>query len=166
MSACPVVTSPIQRLNFDILWRIFDINADMFEDHRALRTTLATSRVCHSWRFLLLSSSSIWAHLIDLDHWIWRRVKGSHEMIRRTGTAFLWVKSRRLVVSDIIFRHLFYFRQTTGCESRGSKLWRSKCTKNQARTTLMSAIYFSCIYPFPHYFSLKISCQKFCAKCE
>ena len=33
-------------------------------------------------------------------------------------------------------------------------IWRSKCTKNQARTTLMSAIYFSWIYLYPHYFSI------------
>ena len=113
--------SPIQRLDLDILWCIIKMNADMFNDPRALNTTLATSLVCREWHSFMLNTTSIWAHLIDLDHWIWRRVKGSHEMIRRTGTAFLWVKSRRLVVSDIIFRHLFYFRQTTGCESRGSK---------------------------------------------
>ncbi len=46
------------------------------------------------------------------------------------------------------------------------RLWRSKCTKIKARTTLMSAIYFSCIYSYPHYFSIKKSVRKFCAKCE
>ena len=39
--------------------------------------------------------------------------------------------------------------------------WRSKCTKNKARTTLMSAIYFSCIYPYPHYFSKKTPFESF-----
>ena len=39
---------------------------------------------------------------------------------------------------------------------RIGKLWRSKCTKIQARTTLMSTIYFSCIYLYLHYFSIEI----------
>ncbi len=38
--------SPIQRLDFDLLWYIVSMNADMFNDKRALETTLATSRVC------------------------------------------------------------------------------------------------------------------------
>ena len=92
MSACPVVTSPIQRLNFDVLWRIFNINADVFDDDRALKTTLATSRVCHDWRSLMLSSSSIWAHVIDLDHRLWERHDGNREMIRRCGSALMWMK--------------------------------------------------------------------------
>ncbi len=62
MSAGPV-SSPIQRLNFDILWHIFDINADIFDDDRALETTFATSYVCHDWRSFLLNSTSIWAHV-------------------------------------------------------------------------------------------------------
>ncbi len=44
-------------------------------------------------------------------------------------------------------------------------VWRSKCTKNQARTTLMSAIYFSWIYPFPRNFIIKTFMSKVCAKC-
>ena len=49
---------------------------------------------------------------------------------------------------------------------RTNMVWRSKCTKNKARTTLMSAIYFSCIYPYPHCFSKKKSLRKFCANSE
>ncbi len=30
-------TSPIKRLNLDVLWHIFDINADTFDDDTALR---------------------------------------------------------------------------------------------------------------------------------
>ncbi len=92
MSTFPA-SSPIKRLNFDILWRIFDINADVFEDNSALDTTLSESRVCHDWRDFLLSSTSLWAHVMDLDNWIWSSVEGSREMIRRTGTASLWVKT-------------------------------------------------------------------------
>ncbi len=57
MSAHP---SSIQLLNPDVLWRIFDINADIFDDDTALNTTLASSYVCHSWRNILLSSTLIW----------------------------------------------------------------------------------------------------------
>ncbi|KJA19395.1 hypothetical protein HYPSUDRAFT_204612 [Hypholoma sublateritium FD-334 SS-4] len=92
MSALPA-NSPIQRLDFDILWCIVKINADsMFEDNRALETTLASSRVCHDWRNFMLNTTSIWAHLVDLDHLLWRTVKGRNELMRRSGTAMLWVK--------------------------------------------------------------------------
>ncbi len=95
MSSCS--ESPaIHRLNFDILWRIFDINADVFEDRRALDTTLATSRVCRDWRVILLSSTSLWAHVVDLDNRVWNTVEGSREMIRRTGTALLWIQTHSL----------------------------------------------------------------------
>ncbi len=90
MSAHP---SSIQLLNPDVLWRIFDINADIFDDDTALNTTLASSYVCHSWRNILLSSTLIWAHVMDLDHPLWNSVEGSHEIIRRTGTALIWVQS-------------------------------------------------------------------------
>ncbi len=87
------VTSPIQRLDFDVLWHIFDLNADIFDDDRALITTLATSYVCHNWRSLVLNSTSIWAHVMDLHHWMWDTVEGSGELIRRSGTALLWIKT-------------------------------------------------------------------------
>ncbi len=94
MSASPV-SSPIQRLNFDVLWHIFDINADICDDDRALETTLATSYVCHDWRSLLLNSTSIWpgAHVMYLDHYM---VEGFQEIIRRSGTALLWIKADSL----------------------------------------------------------------------
>ncbi len=92
MSAGPA-TSPIQRLDFDVLWHIFNINADIFNNNRALETTLATSYVCHHWRTLSLSSSSLWAHSIGLHHWMWYTVEGSKELIRRSGTALLWIKT-------------------------------------------------------------------------
>ncbi|KJA19430.1 hypothetical protein HYPSUDRAFT_893940 [Hypholoma sublateritium FD-334 SS-4] len=83
----------IQRLDVDILWAIFLINADMFNDHRALETTLATSRVCHGWRSFMLEMTSMWAHLIDLDHRLWRTVEGRRELMRRSGTGLLWMKT-------------------------------------------------------------------------
>ncbi len=92
MSVGPM-TSPIQRLDIDVLWHIFNINADIFDDDTALETTLATSYVCHDWRSLLLHSTSIWAHVINLSHWMWNTVEGSRELIRRSGTALPWIKN-------------------------------------------------------------------------
>ncbi len=92
MSAYPA-NPPIQRLNFDILWRIFNMNADSFEDFRALTTTLTESHVCRDWRNFLLSSTSIWAHVMDLDHSLFDSVEGSREIIRRSGTALFWIKT-------------------------------------------------------------------------
>ncbi|KJA24733.1 hypothetical protein HYPSUDRAFT_200294 [Hypholoma sublateritium FD-334 SS-4] len=86
-------TSPIKWLNLDVLWHTFDINADTFDDDTALKTTLATSRVCREWRSFLLSSTYIWAHIMDLDHPLWNSVEGSREIISRSGTALIWVKT-------------------------------------------------------------------------
>ncbi len=33
---------------------------------------------------------------MDLDHPLWRTVEGRREMIRRTGTALVWMKTHRL----------------------------------------------------------------------
>ncbi|KJA19427.1 hypothetical protein HYPSUDRAFT_204642 [Hypholoma sublateritium FD-334 SS-4] len=107
--------SPIQRLDYDILWCIIQINADMFNYDGALETTLATSRVCRNWRNFMLSTDSIWAHLVDLDHRLWRTAEGSTELIRRSGTALLWMKlhyymyrphDRIVHVPNILGKHL------------------------------------------------------------
>ena len=47
---------------------IFEMNANMFVDDRALGTTRSTSQVCRSWRNIMLVTPSIWAKLIDLDY--------------------------------------------------------------------------------------------------
>lgn len=92
--------SPIQRLDFDLLWYIVKMNANMFDDRKALETTLATSRVCHDWRTFMLGMPSIWAHLIDLDRLHGRIGKQRSEIIRRSGTALLWIKYCRCVGHD------------------------------------------------------------------
>ncbi|KJA19391.1 hypothetical protein HYPSUDRAFT_204608 [Hypholoma sublateritium FD-334 SS-4] len=91
MSALPVY-SPIQRLDFDVLTCIFGMNADMFDDHRALETTLATSRVCRDWRSCILGTTSIWAHLIDFSDRNLRTAKGINELMRRSGISLRWIK--------------------------------------------------------------------------
>ncbi len=88
-------SASIPSLNYDILMYIFTLNADMFADKHALRTTRMTSQVCREWRDLLLGASLLWARLIDLDVlddntrcYIWR-----NELVLRSGTAPLWIKS-------------------------------------------------------------------------
>ncbi len=101
-----LLNSPIQRLDFDLLWHVVSMNADMFNDEKALETTLATSRVCRDWRALMLSMPSIWAHLIDLDHLNRLTVEFRDEMIRRSGTAFMWVKAHGRVDLDRPARYM------------------------------------------------------------
>ncbi len=35
---------------------------------------------------------------MDLDHSLWSKVEGSREMIRRSGTAFMWMKVHSLSI--------------------------------------------------------------------
>ncbi|KJA19420.1 hypothetical protein HYPSUDRAFT_44331 [Hypholoma sublateritium FD-334 SS-4] len=110
MSALPG-NAPVQRLNFDILWEIIMINADMFNNRRVLETTLATSQVCRSWRRFMLNTPSIWAHLIDFRDRQWYAVKGRRALMRRNGTDMLWIKvpsmftfglERTKIISDVV----------------------------------------------------------------
>ncbi len=95
MSALPV-NSRIPYINVDILWCIIKINADIRRHHTdcssAIETIMALSHVCRDWRNFMLTTSSIWAHLIDLGHCRWRAEEGRQELIRRSGTSLLWVK--------------------------------------------------------------------------
>ncbi len=85
--------APIQRLDTDLLLYITRMNADMFSDDKALGTTLSTSRVCRAWRLFMLNTPSIWARLIDLDRLHGCTPAWTHELFRRSGTAFLWMKA-------------------------------------------------------------------------
>ncbi|KDR72334.1 hypothetical protein GALMADRAFT_159028 [Galerina marginata CBS 339.88] len=99
----------------DVLWTIFDINADMtqpsepdrygtttrddlclteanpekiftFRDrHSALTTTLRTSQVCYHWRNLLIKSSRVWGRLLDFDVLRRAKVQLRDEICRRAG---------------------------------------------------------------------------------
>ena len=77
------------------------MNGDMFLDEDALKTTLRTSQVCRRWRDFMLATPSLWAKLIDLnslqdcttDEW-------RNELMRRTGTALLWIAARGLPIVD------------------------------------------------------------------
>ncbi|KDR77975.1 hypothetical protein GALMADRAFT_244940 [Galerina marginata CBS 339.88] len=110
--------SPIQSLNPDLLWLIFELNTtqDSTSDSvfglssnstsssqstiPAIVTTRNTSQVCTSWRNILLESSSLWGRLIDLDmldqptnHW-------RNEILRRAGSAYLWITGNILGTTE------------------------------------------------------------------
>ncbi|KJA24817.1 hypothetical protein HYPSUDRAFT_214378 [Hypholoma sublateritium FD-334 SS-4] len=89
-------TSPIYNLNRDILWYIFEINADMFAHADALEITRKTSQVCRSWRVILLGASQLWARLIDLDTLPTRKTHWRDKVFRRGRAAPLWIKGVNL----------------------------------------------------------------------
>ncbi|KDR82245.1 hypothetical protein GALMADRAFT_135605 [Galerina marginata CBS 339.88] len=104
----------ISRLHEDILYYIFELNADMYleeesnssdddgqtssdpndnalNDH-ALNVIRHTSQVCRCWRGLIIGSPMIWGNIIDLNllrqvNNLWRK-----EVIKRTGNSRLSVK--------------------------------------------------------------------------
>ncbi|KAF8889176.1 hypothetical protein CPB84DRAFT_1785803 [Gymnopilus junonius] len=95
---------PIARLDRDVLWLIFSLNADMFspleydwEENEnvtgqlALDTTLISSRVCGSWRDILLNSPSIWGKIIRLDRLYQLEKHGREEILKRTADAPLYI---------------------------------------------------------------------------
>ncbi|CAA7267680.1 unnamed protein product [Cyclocybe aegerita] len=80
---------PIHVLPDDLLALIFDNNiSPTARENSGLKDTLVASRVCRSWRALLLSSPSLWASLIDLGC---LTLKGISEVMNRTGDAPLSV---------------------------------------------------------------------------
>ena len=60
-------TIPIHLLNGDLLWYIINMNADMFDDRKALENTLSTSRLRRDWRNFMLSMTSLWEKLINFS---------------------------------------------------------------------------------------------------
>ena len=87
---------PIHTLNRDVLWHIFEINANMFAHAGALETTRRTSQVCRAWRVMLLSASRLWARLVDLDTLPAQKYSWRRKLIRRGKTAPLWIKGSNL----------------------------------------------------------------------
>ncbi|KJA24818.1 hypothetical protein HYPSUDRAFT_38489 [Hypholoma sublateritium FD-334 SS-4] len=98
---------PIHTLNEDILLYIFTLNADMFSDTDALLTTCVTSQVCQSWRDLMLATPSLWARLIDM-YYISKSLGNEwrDELIRRSGTAPLYIRAQEIDRSGNVLRIL------------------------------------------------------------
>ena len=101
-----VASPPIAKLHRDLLWQIFALNADievvylLIEVYgiknmvrlSPLTTARHTSQVCVSWRQLVISSSSLWGNIIDLEFLnqksdIWR-----NEVLLRTGSEDLSIR--------------------------------------------------------------------------
>ncbi len=98
-------TSPISKLNSDVLPEIFAMNTDIdygrafsrYDLHNKgrnlipLTITRRSSQVCQAWRDTLLGSASVWASCVNLDgleqedDW-WRNL-----VLQRTGQALLAV---------------------------------------------------------------------------
>ena len=97
-------TSPISKLNSDVLREIFAMNTDENYGRIFLPSELQldcklipliitrrSSQVCQAWRDIILGSPSIWASCIDLDVLnqkddCWRNI-----VLQRTGQAMLFV---------------------------------------------------------------------------
>ncbi|CAA7269841.1 unnamed protein product [Cyclocybe aegerita] len=98
---------PIYRLNEDLLLKIFMFNANMDEDPcdfdkaiqdwgpRALTDTRSASHVWRLWRQAILSSTSLWGRLVDLEYLIHLKEEWRWEIICRTGISPLHVKGKQ-----------------------------------------------------------------------
>ncbi|KAF8958281.1 hypothetical protein BDZ97DRAFT_1923874 [Flammula alnicola] len=96
--------SGVAKLNRDILWYIFCMNAELADTGagtgpscKALTTTVWTSHVCSLWREILLDSASIWGRIIDLNLLAQPDDEWRNEVLKRTGSAPLYVTGRILV---------------------------------------------------------------------
>ncbi|PPQ67787.1 hypothetical protein CVT25_009092 [Psilocybe cyanescens] len=100
---------PIYNLDFDILWTIFWMNANLhwtrrrilqdewssFDGPRALNVLRHTSQVCRQWRDITLGSPSLWGMAIEIDllmahqedYW-------TKEVMERAGQSPLYVSGR------------------------------------------------------------------------
>lgn len=116
------MSPPIHKLPHDLLYYIFLTNThhvhrriprnfNSAPTNQGLVTTRRCSQVCQEWRRIILSSSSLWGRLLDLNllqqsthHW-------REEVLRRTGTsAPIWITMTSYpepipqVVEDFLFK--------------------------------------------------------------
>ncbi|KAJ3503809.1 hypothetical protein NLJ89_g8266 [Agrocybe chaxingu] len=101
-------SSLIHHLNEDLLLDIFMFNAHMDEDPyesdrpiqdwgpRALTDARNVSHVCRLWRQAILSSTSLWGRLVDLEYLVHMKEEWRWEIIRRTGISPLHVKGKQV----------------------------------------------------------------------
>ncbi|KAF9556096.1 hypothetical protein CPC08DRAFT_107591 [Agrocybe pediades] len=62
------------------------------EQIRPIVTTRHCSHICCHWRSIMLSSSTIWGRLVDLDYLLSRKTDDwTAEIMERAGEALLWV---------------------------------------------------------------------------
>ncbi|KIM49817.1 hypothetical protein M413DRAFT_21951, partial [Hebeloma cylindrosporum] len=103
-----IIDAPqIAKLNHDLLWRIFSLNADIDAGPQGniiishnddlfrlspLTTARHTSQVCASWRQLIVGSPSLWGNMIDLESLQQKSDTWRNEVLLRTGNSKLSIK--------------------------------------------------------------------------
>ncbi|PPR00552.1 hypothetical protein CVT26_009886 [Gymnopilus dilepis] len=112
-------TSPISRLHADILWLIFLRNTDVQDflisssqnifqpdsevtQDSVLDTTLISARVCQRWRSLLLNWPALWGRVLLLNRLHQLGKEGREEIVRRTGTAPLYLIGDVTSIAQIV----------------------------------------------------------------
>ncbi|KAF8802064.1 hypothetical protein BYT27DRAFT_7113497, partial [Phlegmacium glaucopus] len=89
----PNTRASVLRLNNDVLYYIFKLNADMFSYEDALSNTRKVSQVCQGWRNIILGSPSMWGRLLDFDSLRWSSDNWQNEVLRRSGSSStLWIR--------------------------------------------------------------------------
>ncbi|KAF4609489.1 hypothetical protein D9613_012341 [Agrocybe pediades] len=101
-----------ERLNTDILYSIFNLNASDYhcDTKERLGITIRTSQVCKAWRGLLLESATIWAKLVYIGPSARGiSLKRASEALTRSKTAPLWLEGNFTSTKDIGQEDLFDF---------------------------------------------------------
>ncbi|KIM34926.1 hypothetical protein M413DRAFT_32909 [Hebeloma cylindrosporum] len=116
----PTIDGPqIAKLNRDLLWQIFALNADIAAGAPAnthsdylfnlspLTITRHSSQVCASWRQLILGSPSLWGNMIDLESLQQKSDTWRNEVLLRTGNSELSIKGNVMAETSEFFVSLF-----------------------------------------------------------
>ncbi|KAF4613355.1 hypothetical protein D9613_010865 [Agrocybe pediades] len=108
---------PISVLHEELLRTIFLVNTDFVSEdnlvrHSPLITARRCSQVCRRWRSIILSSSTIWGRVIDVNRLQQRKDDWRKEVFTRTGEAVLWVYGRLDRLGRMWDTFLFTFLQT------------------------------------------------------
>ncbi|KAF9556892.1 hypothetical protein CPC08DRAFT_710891 [Agrocybe pediades] len=101
-----------ERLNTDILYSIFNLNASDYhcDAKERLGITIRTSQVCKAWRGLLLESATIWAKLVYIGPSARGiSLKRASEVLRRSKAAPLWLEGNFTSTKDLGQEDLFDF---------------------------------------------------------
>ncbi|KDR72227.1 hypothetical protein GALMADRAFT_766289 [Galerina marginata CBS 339.88] len=86
-------SAPILKLHDDILWRICDeLNCDNTVLVPRMTVLRYTSQVCTSWRRFVLSASSLWGGILDIDSLSQKTHDWREEVMSRTGQSPLCVQ--------------------------------------------------------------------------
>ncbi|KAF8968566.1 hypothetical protein BDZ97DRAFT_2072921 [Flammula alnicola] len=94
----PPQTSAASRLNPDVLWHIFMLNADNAWNapstsyaSNALTIARRTSHVCRMWRDVMIHAASLWGKIINFRYLAQKRDEWRDIVFRRTKSAPLYI---------------------------------------------------------------------------